>query len=58
MFFLLAEAASTAEPEEASLGLALQWLPWIVLVSAVVAVVLAVLVKSIYLFLRIFSKKG
>lgn len=57
MFFLLAEAASAA-PEEASLGLALQWLPWIVLVSAVVAVVLAVLVKSIYLFLRIFSKKG
>ncbi len=58
MFFLLAEAASAAAPEEASLGLALQWLPWIVLVSAVVAVVLAVLVKSIYLFLRIFSKKG
>lgn len=56
MFSLLATAVSGAE--NASLDVALQWLPWVILIAAVVAAILAVLVKSIYLFLRIFSKKG
>ncbi len=58
MYSLFAEAAVSATREEASLEAALQWLPWIVLIAALVAVVLALLVKGIYLFLHIFSKKG
>ncbi len=59
MFSLLAET-TTAVPvsNEAALETALNWLPWIVLIAALVAVVLAILVKGIYLFLHIFSKKG
>lgn len=58
MYSLLAEAATVPAAQEASPAVVLQWLPWIVLIAALVAVVLAVLVKSIYLFLHIFSKKG
>lgn len=53
MSILLAAVA-----ENAALDAALQWLPWIVLIAAVVAALIAVLVKCIYLFLHIFSKKG
>ena len=58
MFSLLADASAVAASTEASLSVAFEWLPWIVLIAAAVAVVLAVLVKGIYLFLHIFSKKG
>ena len=59
MFLLLAETMSAVPAaQEASLETALNWLPWIVLIAALVAVVLALLVKGIYLFLHIFSKKG
>ncbi|MBQ6704470.1 MAG: hypothetical protein IJN19_00480 [Opitutales bacterium] len=58
MFSLLADASAVAASPEASLSVALEWLPWIVLIAAAVAVVLAVLVKGIYLCLHIFSKKG
>jgi len=55
---LLLLATAVAKTESASLDVALQWLPWVILIAAVVAAVLAVLVKGIYLVLRIFSKKG
>ena len=58
MLSLLAEASAVAASSEEPLCVALQWLPWIILIAACVAVVLAVLVKGIYLFLHIFSKKG
>lgn len=58
MFSLLAEAAPVADAALTPLENALQWLPWIILIAALVAVFLAVLVKGIYLFLYIFSKKG
>lgn len=58
MFPLLAEVNAASEATMAPLDVALQWLPWIVLIAALVAVLLAVLVKSIYLVLHIFSKKG
>ena len=58
MFSLLADASAAGTSPEVSLSVALEWLPWIILIAALVAVVLAVLVKGIYLFLHIFSKKG
>lgn len=58
MVFPLAETAAVPAEQTASLDVALQWLPWIVLIAALVAVVIAVLVKGIYLFLHIFSRKG
>lgn len=58
MFSLLAEAAPVADAALTPLENAFQWLPWIILIAALVAVFLAVLVKGIYLFLYIFSKKG
>jgi|GEM_PF-1207659 len=58
MFSLLADASAAGTSSEVSLSVALEWLPWIILIAALVAVVLAVLVKGIYLFLHIFSKKG
>ena len=58
MSSLLADASAVAASSEASLSVALEWLPWLVLIAAAVAGVLAVLVKGLYLFLHIFSKKG
>lgn len=58
MLSLFADASATTASPDVSLGVALEWLPWVVLIAAAVAVVLALLVKGIYLFLHIFSKKG
>lgn len=58
MFSLLAETAAPDGASAASLDVALQWLPWVVLIAALVAVFLAILVKGIYLVLHIFSRKG
>lgn len=58
MFLLLAEATVAAtEAAEASTDVALRWVPWVLLIAAVVAAVLALLVKGIYLVLHVSGKK-
>ncbi len=42
---------------ERMLGLAMEFLPWIILTAATVALLIAVLIKLIYLALNIFSKE-